>query len=223
MGQVSTVDFKNPCDLLTRGVSWCVCKATSTTQSPNATQYVEHRVLMDPTRGQLIPSHVSCVGSVMQTWMCLATVACWYIILCRKCLVVRVSIVSAPTVVESGLSNNASCSLPILCRNLKTTHSCFCSRLRPPTLKPRIRLHVGRWSRALSAVETVYQHSSLCVVSLGVFTHMQTSGHTHSQPVTLCLASDMSTRQINSRLFTLPPSEVINNGSCGQSPDCRML
>ena len=181
MGQVSTVDFKNPCDLLTRGVSWCVCKATSTTQSPNATQYVEHRVLMDPTQGQLIPSHVSCVGSVMQTWMCLATVACWYIILCRKCLVVRVSIVSAPTLVESGLSNNASCSLPILCRNLKTTPSCFCSRLHPPTLKPPYKTACGAVERgAISRGNCLSTQLSLCCLTGRVYPHADEWTHSQS-------------------------------------------
>ena len=42
--------------------------------------------------GQLINSHVSRVGSVKQTGMCLAVKTCWYIIMCRKGVVVCVCV-----------------------------------------------------------------------------------------------------------------------------------
>ena len=148
--------------------------------------------------------------------MCLAVVACWYIIMCRKCRLSRHT-----NCVLTGFSYNTTCSLDILCRNSKTTtlFSQLASRAGPEN--PHIRrsaCRLGEWARF--SVEAVYKHSSLCVVSQPVFTHTRTSGH---PPVTLCLASDMSTGQINPEIFTLPPSEVIRNGSSGEPPLCRML
>ena len=136
--------------------------------TPNGTHYTYCATI--PTQHKLIiASHVPCVGSVGQTWMCLVLrqcVACWFIITCNN-----LHLSGVPTL-QTEPGNNASCSLAIGVVESKNSPLCFCRRLwRWATLETLYGTACEAVEWARFAAEAVSKHRYLCVVSAAVFTH----------------------------------------------------